>query len=187
MKRAHHESRHAMMADSASASSRPRVRAGSVMSTAPAVPKGVPEPQALRPMQLALLAAAVFVVSAGYGGLMPMLPAWLAQQMPQADAAEVARHVGFLPRRLCIGGFIKDGYGLPMTFHPGQRGTRAIAAGTRWIHMNIYLFNGHARTTGLFGSTPCSHALGVPASWRANAAVTIAAVSALGRAAACLK
>ena len=43
-----------------------------------------------------MLAGAVFIVSAGYGGLLPVLPAWLAQQMPQADAAEVDRHVVFL-------------------------------------------------------------------------------------------
>ena len=42
------------------------------------------------------LAAAVFVVSAGYGSLLPLLPAWLAQQSPGATPAEVARHVGFL-------------------------------------------------------------------------------------------
>ena len=69
MKSAHHDQRRAMVAVSESAGSRPRVRAGGVMSAVPAIPVGVPEPQALRPMQLALLAAAVFVVSAGYGGL----------------------------------------------------------------------------------------------------------------------
>ena len=47
-------------------------------------------------MQLAWLAAAVFIVSAGYGALLPVLPAWLAAMMPGADAAEVGRHVGFL-------------------------------------------------------------------------------------------
>ncbi len=54
-----------------------------------------PEPAALRPVQLAWLAAAVFVVSAGYGALMPVLPGWLGSLMPGASAAEVARHVGF--------------------------------------------------------------------------------------------
>ena len=53
------------------------------------------EPAALRPVQLAWLAAAVFVVSAGYGALMPVLPGWLGSLMPGASAAEVARHVGF--------------------------------------------------------------------------------------------
>ncbi len=53
-------------------------------------------PITLRPAQLAWLAAAVFVVSAGYGALMPLLPGWLAPIMPSASATEVARHVGFL-------------------------------------------------------------------------------------------
>ena len=61
----------------------------------PASPdKRVPEPAALRPVQLAWLAAAVFVVSAGYGALMPVLPGWLSSLMPGASAAEVARQVG---------------------------------------------------------------------------------------------
>ena len=55
-----------------------------------------PGPVALRPAQLAWLAAAVFVVSAGYGALMPLLPGWLSPMMPGASATEVARHVGFL-------------------------------------------------------------------------------------------
>ncbi|MBS0401590.1 MAG: MFS transporter, partial [Proteobacteria bacterium] len=46
--------------------------------------------------QLAWLAAAVFVVSAGYGALMPLLPAWLAALMAADGQAEVARHVGLL-------------------------------------------------------------------------------------------
>ena len=50
----------------------------------------------LRPVQLAWLAAAVFVVSAGYGGLLPLLPGWLAPLMPGAATAEIGRHVGFL-------------------------------------------------------------------------------------------
>ncbi len=54
------------------------------------------EPSGLRPAQLAWLAAAVFIVSAGYGALLPVLPAWLASMMPGVNAAEVGRHVGFL-------------------------------------------------------------------------------------------
>ena len=54
------------------------------------------EPVDLRPLQLFFLAAAVFVVSAGYGALLPLLPAWLAQQLPEADSAAVSRHVGYL-------------------------------------------------------------------------------------------
>ena len=54
------------------------------------------EPVALRPSLLAWLAAAVFVVTAGYGALMPLLPGWLGPMMPGSTATEVARHVGFL-------------------------------------------------------------------------------------------
>ena len=50
----------------------------------------------LRPVQLAWLAAAVFVVSAGYGALMPLLPGWMTPMLPGATATGVARHVGFL-------------------------------------------------------------------------------------------
>jgi MFS family permease len=46
--------------------------------------------------QLAWLAAAVLVVSAGYGALMPLLPAWLAPLMAVGGQEEVARHVGLL-------------------------------------------------------------------------------------------
>ena len=53
-------------------------------------------PAALRPLQLFWLAGAVFVVSAGYGALMPLLPGWLGPLMPGASASEIARHVGFL-------------------------------------------------------------------------------------------
>ncbi|HQR96990.1 MULTISPECIES: MFS transporter [unclassified Polaromonas] len=50
----------------------------------------------LQPVQLGWLAAAVFVVSAGYGALMPLLPGWLSELTPGATEAEIARHVGFL-------------------------------------------------------------------------------------------
>ena len=55
-----------------------------------------PETRDLRPLQLFFLAAAVFVVSAGYGSLLPLLPTWLSEQMPLSNATVVARHVGFL-------------------------------------------------------------------------------------------
>ena len=54
------------------------------------------EPADLRPVQLAWLAAAVFVVSAGYGALLPLLPGWLTSLMPGATTTEIARHIGFL-------------------------------------------------------------------------------------------
>ena len=50
----------------------------------------------MRPLQLVWLAGAVFVVSAGYGALLPLLPGWLKPLMPDATAAEIGRHVGFL-------------------------------------------------------------------------------------------
>ena len=53
-------------------------------------------PADLRPLQLFFLAGAVFVVSAGYGALLPLLPAWLSLQIPGSTPGEVARHVGFL-------------------------------------------------------------------------------------------
>lgn len=50
----------------------------------------------LRPLQLAWLAAAVFIVSAGYGALMPLLPDWLSQMAPDLNGTEIARHIGLL-------------------------------------------------------------------------------------------
>ena len=50
----------------------------------------------LRPMQLVWLAGSVFIVSAGYGALLPVLPGWLASMMPGANSSEVGRHVGLL-------------------------------------------------------------------------------------------
>jgi len=80
-----------------------------------------PERADLRPLQLFFLAAAVFVVSAGYGALLPLLPAWLAQQMPGSTPSEVARHVGFLSGAYTAGvlvgapiwGLISDRLGRP--------------------------------------------------------------------------
>ena len=55
------------------------------------------ETAGLRPLHVAWLAGAVFIVSAGYGALLPVLPGWLASMMPPGvSAAEVGRHVGFL-------------------------------------------------------------------------------------------
>lgn len=74
---------------------------------------------ALRHAQLAWLAAAVFVVSAGYGALMPALPGWLGSMMPGASANEISRHVGFFSGVYAAGvlagallwGFISDRIG----------------------------------------------------------------------------
>lgn len=49
----------------------------------------------LRPLQLAWLAGAVFVVSVGYGALLPLLPGWLAPLLSGAAAGDVGRHVVF--------------------------------------------------------------------------------------------
>ena len=54
------------------------------------------ETPGLRPVQVAWLAGSVFIVSAGYGALLPVLPGWLASLLPGANATEVGRHVGFL-------------------------------------------------------------------------------------------
>ena len=53
-------------------------------------------PAGLQPAQLVWLAGSVFIVSAGYGALLPVLPGWLAFMMPSASAGEVGRHVGLL-------------------------------------------------------------------------------------------
>ena len=86
-----------------------------------AVKNVITETADLRPLQLFFLAAAVFVVSAGYGSLLPLLPAWLAQQLPGASPAEVSRHVGFLSGAYTAGvlvgapiwGLISDRLGRP--------------------------------------------------------------------------
>ncbi len=56
---------------------------------------GVPI-RSLRPWQLVWLAAAVFVVSAGYGALLPQWQGWLAILDPGATGTAVSRHIGFL-------------------------------------------------------------------------------------------
>lgn len=47
-------------------------------------------------IQLGWLAAAVFVVSAGYGALMPLIPDWLRSLMADVDPRVLSRHVGYL-------------------------------------------------------------------------------------------
>jgi MFS family permease len=51
---------------------------------------------ALRSWQLVWLAAAVFVISAGYGALLPQWQGWLAILNPGVTASTVSRHIGFL-------------------------------------------------------------------------------------------
>ena len=51
------------------------------------------------------MAAAGFIVSLGYGALMPVLPGWLAALAPSLSAARVARHVGELSGVYMLGVF----------------------------------------------------------------------------------
>ena len=70
-------------------------------------------------MQLAWLAAAVLVVSTGYGALIPLLPTWLALARPEASTNDVARHVGFITGVYALGvllgapwwGWVSDRFG----------------------------------------------------------------------------
>lgn len=50
----------------------------------------------LRPWQLVWLAAAVFVISAGYGALLPQWQGWMSILNPGTTATAVSRHIGFL-------------------------------------------------------------------------------------------
>lgn len=60
--------------------------------------------------QLAWLAFAVVVVSAGYGALMPLLPGWLGRLMAAHGQSEVVRHVGLISGAYAAGVLI----GAPM-------------------------------------------------------------------------
>ena len=62
-----------------------------------------PDALRLKSVQVAWLAAAVFTVAAGFGALMPVMPAWLTLLLPGASASEVARHVGFLSGAYAVG------------------------------------------------------------------------------------
>lgn len=76
-------------------------------------------PARLSAVQLAWLAAAVFIVSAGYGALMPLLPGWLQAIMPGTGATDLARHIGYLGAVYAAGvlvgaplwGFVSDRVG----------------------------------------------------------------------------
>jgi len=63
------------------------------MKRAPAQAASTP---ALRLWQLVWLAAAVFVISAGYGALLPQWQGWLAVLNPGVTVVAISRHIGFL-------------------------------------------------------------------------------------------
>src|SRR6266536_2269797 len=55
---------------------------------------------------VAVLAAAVFVVSVGYGALIPVLPGWLASLEPTLTASTIAEQVGELSGIYMLGVFV---------------------------------------------------------------------------------
>ena len=50
--------------------------------------------ESLRRSEVSWLAMAVFVVSAGYGALLPVLPGWLVLILPAATPVEITRPIG---------------------------------------------------------------------------------------------
>ena len=99
-------------------------------SATPATPAAGYGSAGLGPVQLFFLAASVFAVSAGYGALMPLLPAWLSQHMPDASPAQIARHAGFLSGVYAAGmvvaaplwGLLSDHLGRPRVLIAGLTG-----------------------------------------------------------------
>jgi MFS family permease len=55
---------------------------------------------------LNVLAAAAFVVSVGYGALLPVLPGWLASLAPSSSASTIAQQVGQLTGIYMLGVFV---------------------------------------------------------------------------------
>jgi MFS family permease len=104
-------------------------------SSAKSGPEPAP-PAGLRRAEVAWLAVAVFVVSAGYGALLPVLPGWLLSVIPSASSTEVARHVGFLSGAYALGvligaplwGFISDRAGRNVILMTGFSGYVASLA-----------------------------------------------------------
>lgn len=115
------------------------------------LPRLNPEPCDLGTVQVAWLACAAFVVSSGYGALLPLLPSWLGSLMPGATAASIGLHVGFLSGAYAAGllvgapiwGWLSDRWGrtrvlllgllgyvlsLPLMLLPGFDDMRALYA-----------------------------------------------------------
>lgn len=91
----------------------------------------MPEAHAgLRRSEVAWLATAVFVVSAGYGALLPVLPGWLMLMLPAATPVDIARHIGFASGVYAMGvlvgaplwGFISDRIGRNLVLITGFAG-----------------------------------------------------------------
>lgn len=90
----------------------------------------MPGHASLRRPEVAWLAAAVFVVSAGYGALLPVLPGWLMLMLPAATPVEIARHIGFASGVYAMGvlvgaplwGFISDRVGRNLVLLTGFAG-----------------------------------------------------------------
>ena len=159
----------------------------------PADATPVHAPDDLRTVQLFFLAAAVFVVSAGYGALMPLLPAWLAQQMPDASPPEIARHVGFLSGAYAAGvlvgapiwGYISDRLGRPHILIAGLIGYVASlllllpATGGLWAMYGLRVAAGLC-VAAIMPVVPALVAAHTPVALRARRFAWLGAASLLG-------
>jgi MFS family permease len=169
-------------------------RAGTHSVPERALKTAVSEPVDLRPLQLFFLAAAVFVVSAGYGSLLPLLPAWLEQQVPDATPPEVARHVGFLSGAYTAGvlvaapvwGLISDRIGRPRILVAGLIGYVASLLLLLLPSMgNLWAIYGLRTAAGLFVAAvvpvvPALVAAHTPTALRARRFAWLGAASLLG-------
>ena len=164
------------------------VREGNAQQSA-----ATPGPDDLKPLQLFFLAGAVFSVSAGYGALLPLLPAWLSQQVPGSSGAEIARQVGFLSGAYTAGvligapfwGLISDRLGRPRMLVVGLIGYVAsllLLLPTMETLWAIYLLRGAA---GIFMAAvvpmvPALVAAHTPKALRARRFAWMGAASLLG-------
>ena len=152
------------------------------------------EPVDLRAPQLFFLAAAVFVVSAGYGSLLPLLPGWLAREVPGSTPAEVARHVGFLSGAYTAGvlvaapvwGLLADRIGRPRILIVGMVGYVASLLLLLLPSMgNLWAIYGLRTAAGVFVAAvvpvvPALVAAHTPTALRARRFAWLGAASLLG-------